>query len=93
MQSPDKNSAKNDQNLEKNAKNLLYFPQFFNFGLLGSGKNCLGLRKNYYGLARVLQNIARVGSGWAKHPRVGSNLGSGFDPTHPYRILHFNSIV
>ena len=27
---------------------------------LGSGKNCLGLRKNYYRLARVLQNIARV---------------------------------
>ena len=29
----------------------------------GSGKNCLGLRKNYYGLAGVLQNIAWVGSG------------------------------
>ena len=25
-----------------------------------------------------------LGSGWAKQPRVGSNLGSGFDPTHPY---------
>ena len=33
----DKNSATNDQNLEKNAKNWLYFPQFFNFGLLGLG--------------------------------------------------------
>ena len=65
-------------------KKFALFPTFFNFGLLGSGKNCLGLRKNYYGLARVLQNIARVGSGWAKHPRVGSNLGLGFNPTHPY---------
>ena len=62
MQSPDKNSTKNDQNLKKNAKNLLYFPQFFNFGLLGSGKNCLGLRKNSYGLARV--GLGKSPSGW-----------------------------
>ena len=35
-------------------------------------------------VTRVHKNVSRVGSGWPKWPRVGSNLGSGFDPTHPY---------
>ena len=43
----------------------------------------VGSSKNFLGLARVQQIIARVGSGWPKHPRVGPNFGSGFDPTHP----------
>ena len=39
--------------------------------------------------------LGRVG--WAKHPRVGSNLGSGFDPTHPYHLVlpptHRNHLI
>ena len=34
-------------------------------------------------VTRVLEKTARVGSGWPKRPWVGSNFGSGFDPTHP----------
>ena len=44
----------------------------------------IGLDKIIPRVARVLKIIVRVGSGWPKRPRVGSNLGSGFDPTHPY---------
>ena len=33
--------------------------------------------------------MVRVGSGWPKLPRVGSNFGSGFDPTHPYVKLYY----
>ena len=51
---------------------------------LGSGKNCPWVKKKILWVARVLQKIARVRSVWAKHPWVGSNLGSGFDLTHPY---------
>ena len=51
---------------------------------LGSGKNCPWVKKKLLWVARVLQKIARVRSVWAKHPWVGSNLGSGFDVTHPY---------
>ena len=46
-----------------------------------SNHNWVG--QNYTSVARVLKIIVRVGSGWPKRPRVGSNLGSGFDPTHP----------
>ena len=46
----------------------------------------LGLDKIIPRVARVSKIIVRVGSGWPKRPRVGSNLGSGFDPTHPYKI-------
>ena len=48
----------------------------------------IGLDKIIPRVARVLKIIVRVGSGWPKRPRVGSNLGSGFDPTHPY-IMQF----
>ena len=41
---------------------------------LGSGKNCLGLRKNYYGLARVLQKIAQVGLAKTASVRVLTRL-------------------
>ena len=37
---------------------------------LESGKNCPGLRKKYYGLAQVLQKIARVGLGKTYSDRV-----------------------
>ena len=43
----------------------------------------LGLDKIISRVARVSKIIVRVGSGWPKRPQVGSNLGSGFDPTHP----------
>ena len=43
----------------------------------------LGLDKITPRVARVSKIIVRVGSGWPKRPQVGSNLGSGFDPTHP----------
>ena len=43
----------------------------------------LGLDKITPRVARVSKIIVRVGLGWPKRPRVGSNLGSGFDPTHP----------
>ena len=44
----------------------------------------LGLDKITPRVARVSKIIVRVGSGWPKRPRVGSNPGSGFDPIHPY---------
>ena len=44
-------------------------------------------QKNLFRVTRVLEKIAWVGSGWLKRPRVGSNFGSGFDPTHPYPLL------
>ena len=47
-------------------------------------KNIFGLVKKFLRVARVHKKIARVGSGWPKWPRIGSNFGSGFDPTHPY---------
>ena len=37
---------------------------------LGSGKNCLGLIKIYYGLSRVLQKITQIGSGKTPSGRV-----------------------
>ena len=43
----------------------------------------LGLDKIIPRVARAHKKIVRVGSAWPKWPRVGSNLGSGFDPTHP----------
>ena len=43
----------------------------------------LGLDKIILLVARVHRKIVQVGSGWPKWSRVGSNLGSGFDPTHP----------
>ena len=46
-------------------------------------KNIFGLVKKFLRVARVHKKMARVGSGWPKWPRVGSNLGSGFGPTHP----------
>ena len=46
---------------------------------LRSGKNCLGLRKNYYRLARVLQKIAPVRL--AKTP-------TGWVLTQPIPIRH-----
>ena len=60
----------------------------------------LGLDKITPWVARVSKIIVRVGSGWPKRPRVGSNLGSGFDPTHPYlnstveliSIMHLQSL-
>ena len=42
----------------------------------------IGLDKIIPRVARVLKIIVRVGSVWPKRPWVGSNLGSGFDPTH-----------
>ena len=44
-------------------------------------------QKKVLRVTRVLEKVARVGSGWPKRPRVGSNLGSGFDPTHPYKCV------
>ena len=49
---------------------------------LGSGKNCLGLRKNYYGLARVLQKIGRVGLG-----KTPSGRGLTWPIPNSYRCL------
>ena len=46
-------------------------------------KNIFGLVKKFLRVARVHKKMARVGSGWPKWPRVGSNFGSGLDPTHP----------
>ena len=40
-------------------------------------------QKKLLRVTRVLEKVARVGLGWPKRPRVGSNFGSGFDPTHP----------
>ena len=51
--------------------------------------NIFGLVKKNFRVARVHKKMARVGSGWPKWPRVGSNLGSGFDPTHPYACMYF----
>ena len=51
----------------------------------------LGLDKIIPRVARVHKKIARVGLGWSKWPRVGSNLGSGFGPTHPYYLLRYLS--
>ena len=65
----------------------LVFSSFFEpiltkFGHI-CGKIFFGLVKKFLRVARVDKKMARVGSGWPKWPRVGSNLGSGFDPTHP----------
>merc|ERR1711894_596557 len=46
-------------------------------------KLAIFLKKNFFGLLGFLKKL--LGSGWPKRPRVGSNFGSGFDPTHPYR--------
>ena len=35
-----------------------------------------------FGLLGFIKKL--LGSGWPKWPQVGSNLGSGFDPTHAY---------
>ena len=43
----------------------------------------LGLDKITPRAARVSKIIVWAGLGWPKRPRVGSNLGSCFDPTHP----------
>ena len=40
-------------------------------------------QKKLLRVTRVLEKVARVGSGWPKRPRVGSNCGLGFDLTHP----------
>ena len=55
-------------------------------------KNIFGLVKKFLRVARVHKKLARVGSGWPKWPRVGSNFGSGFDPTHPYLLKSDSSI-
>ena len=55
--------------------------------------NIFGLVKKNFQVARVHKKMARVGSGWPKWPRVGSNLGSGFDPTHPYYILYSKNFL
>ena len=49
--------------------------------LLDSGLS--GWTKLYLGLLGFIEKL--FGSGWPKWPRVGSNLGSDFGPTHPYR--------
>ena len=49
-------------------------------------KNIFGLVKKFLRVARVDKKMARVGAGWPKWARVGSNLGSGFDPTHPWAV-------
>ena len=64
------------------------------------GKNIFGLVKKFLRVAWVHKKMARVRSGWPKWPRVGLNLGSGFDPTHPYlnstveliSIMHLQSL-
>ena len=46
-------------------------------------KLAIFLKKKLLRVTRVHEKVARVGSGRPKRPRVGSNFGSGFDPTHP----------
>ena len=63
-----------------------FFSQFWlNFAKISNiqGKIFLWVNEKFLLVTWVHTNISRVGLVWPKWPRVGSNLGSGFDPTHP----------
>ena len=46
--------------------------------------NIFGLVKIIFRVARVHKKMARVGSGWPKWPRVGSNLWSVLTRPEPF---------
>ena len=44
---------------------------------------CSDIQSDKYNTASIV-GFGLLGSGWPKWPQVGSNLGSGLDPTHAY---------